>query len=343
MKQPVIYYQTDSRWKNSLYACKGESSTIGGSGCGPTALAMVLATWADSSVTPKTECDWAESHGYKCYGNGTYYSYFVPACARYNLKCVQLNRDTIYENDKAKEHDIAKQAIENNHLVIACMGPGTWTKGGHFVLVYNIKGNTIYINDPASSSIKRTQGSYATFKKQVKLYWVIYNPITDPLNSNTDKGAKTVKYKATVTASVLNCRTGPGTGYPVVRTYTKNTEVVITKESGNWGQTSEGWISLEYVNNKINIVEVTNPTPSTQKTDEIYDLLAKLIDYMTEEQAYKIYKKACDYMNLLPEPEWSKAEGGMDYMKSQGLMSGQPERPVKRDELAAVLFRQSKK
>ena len=65
MRQPVSYLQTDPRWQALDYSAAGERTTIGASGCGPTAMAMVLATWADPSVTPATECAWALAHGYK--------------------------------------------------------------------------------------------------------------------------------------------------------------------------------------------------------------------------------------------------------------------------------------
>ena len=47
MKQPVSYLQTDPRWGGQDYSAAGERTTIGASGCGPTAMAMVLATWVD--------------------------------------------------------------------------------------------------------------------------------------------------------------------------------------------------------------------------------------------------------------------------------------------------------
>ena len=103
-KQPVVYYQTDPRWKNVSYSAKGESTTIGASGCGPTSMAMVLATWADKTVTPKSECAWALAHGYKAPHQGTYYSYFVPAAKRYNLTCIQLNGASIYGNQIGRAH-----------------------------------------------------------------------------------------------------------------------------------------------------------------------------------------------------------------------------------------------
>ena len=61
-QQPVSYLQTDPRWSAKDYSARGEKTTIGASGCGPTAMAMVLATWADPQVTPATECAWALAH-----------------------------------------------------------------------------------------------------------------------------------------------------------------------------------------------------------------------------------------------------------------------------------------
>ena len=151
---------------------------------------MVLATWADKNVTPKTECAWALANGYKCLHGGTYYSYFKPAAARYGLNAYQVNYSSIYGNSSSSYHKQAKQAIENNHLVIACMGKGTWTSSGHFILVYNISGNIVYINDPYSSAKNRTEGDYSVFKKQVKYYFIIENPEPNGKEVNYDAKVK---------------------------------------------------------------------------------------------------------------------------------------------------------
>ena len=105
MTQPIRYLQTDPRWAKLDYSAKGEKTTIGASGCGPTAMAMVLATWADKSVTPKSECAWALSRGYKAPKQGTYYGYFTPAAKRYGLKAYMLNSTTIYGKKEAKEQE----------------------------------------------------------------------------------------------------------------------------------------------------------------------------------------------------------------------------------------------
>lgn len=193
-KQPVSYLQTDPRWKNIPYAVKGESATIGGSGCGPTSMAMVLATWADPKVTPATECAWALKNGYKAKGQGTYYSYFPPAAKRYGLDCRQLNHASIYGNNGAVYHTTAREAVLNGDLVIACMGKGNWTRSGHFVLVWWIdrEKDVVYINDPASTKTARTRGSYSLFVKQVKYYFVIKRPATVPEKEEPDMTEKQV-------------------------------------------------------------------------------------------------------------------------------------------------------
>lgn len=178
MNKPISYLQTDPRWANADYSAKGEKTTIGKSGCGPTAMAMVLATWADKSVTPKSECAWALAHGYKAPHQGTYYGYFAAAAKRYGLYCRMLNGTNIYGNPNSKYHAEAKAAVDRGNLVIACMGKGLWTSSGHFVLVWKIDGNTIYINDPASTRTVRTQGDYSLFKNQVKHYFVVEKPAT---------------------------------------------------------------------------------------------------------------------------------------------------------------------
>lgn len=174
--QPVYYMQTDSKWGYNDYSAKGEKTTIRASGCGPSSMAMVVATWVNSSVTPATECAWALANGWKCPNSGTYYGYFEAAGKHHGLTVTRLNTASIYGNSTSACHAKAANAMANGDLVIACMGKGTWTSSGHYIVCWNLVGNTIYINDPASTKPARTQGNYATFKKQVKYYWVIKNP-----------------------------------------------------------------------------------------------------------------------------------------------------------------------
>lgn len=252
--QPISYLQTDPRWANLDYSAKGENTTIGRSGCGPTAMAMVLATWADPAVNPKTECAWALAHGFKAPHQGTYYGYFEEAGRRYGLKTYRLNYTNLYGNDRSAYHAQAKDALDRGDLVIACMGKGNWTSSGHYVLVYGVQGDTVYINDPASTKASRVHGDYAVFKRQVKYYWVIERP-------------------------------------------------------------------------------------ADKKEDDDMDI-NKLLNEMTDEQAYTLLQKAHRHANTLAEPEWSQKEGHWEKAKKSGIVDGTgPERPIKRCEVVAMLGR----
>lgn len=50
----------------------------------------------------------------------------------------------------------------------------------------------------------------------------------------------------TSTASALNVRKGPGTGYGVVRSYPNGTRFDLYEVQNGWGRTPSGWISLQY-------------------------------------------------------------------------------------------------
>lgn len=176
--QPVVYYQTDRRWASQSYAVKGEVTTVGASGCGPTAMAMVLATWADKRVTPATECAWALKNGFKALRHGTYYAYFAPAARRYGLSCTQLNGASIYGSPNSAYHDTVMAAVKAGDLVICCMGPGNWTRSGHFILLWDVDAvrDIAYVNDPASSLPRRIRGSWQLLKREVKFYFRVKRP-----------------------------------------------------------------------------------------------------------------------------------------------------------------------
>lgn len=177
---PVSYLQTDSRWKNHNYSAKGEKKTIGTSGCGVTAAAMVIASLKDKTVTPVTTAEWAMQHGYKALNQGTYYSYFVPQFSLYGIKCKRLNTANLYGKSSSAVHtqtlETALQALQQGNWVIACMGKGNWTSTGHFILLYKYENGYVYIHDPASVSASRTYNTWNLFAGEVKYLWTVTVP-----------------------------------------------------------------------------------------------------------------------------------------------------------------------
>lgn len=171
-KKPVSFLQTDSRWSKKPYRVTGEASTIGSSGCGPACAAMVIATLKDASVTPVETCAWSVQHGYKALNQGTYYSYFQPQMAAYGIECRQLLSSRILNQPDHPIHDQVKEYLAQGYYVIALMGPGTWTSGGHFVLLWAWD-DKVRINDPASTKDNRLNGDPAAFRNEARCYWLV--------------------------------------------------------------------------------------------------------------------------------------------------------------------------
>ena len=171
-KQPVSYLQIDPRWKSMDYSAKGEKTTIGASGCGPTCAAMLIETLTGKTFTPADACEWSLEHGYKACKQGTYYSYFAPQFKAFGLTCEQLNWSNLYGKPGDATHAEAFKRLKQGDYLIACMGKGTWTSGGHFVVVWWEDGK-VRINDPASTKDVRVNGDLSTFKSQVKYYWAV--------------------------------------------------------------------------------------------------------------------------------------------------------------------------
>ena len=175
-KRPVVYMQTDPRWKTHNYSAKGEQKTIGSSGCGVAVSAMVIASLKDPSVTPATTAQWSMSHGYKALNQGTYYSYFVPQFSAYGIHSDRLNQLNLYGKTVSSAHEKALLALKSGDWVIACMGKGNWTSTGHFILLYRFENGFVYINDPASTKETRTKNTWDLFARQVKYMWVVHVP-----------------------------------------------------------------------------------------------------------------------------------------------------------------------
>lgn len=171
-KQPVSYLQTDPRWAKKPYRVPGESATIGGSGCGPTAAAMLIETLTGKTYTPEDACAWSVAHGYKALNQGTYYAYFEPQFAEFGLSCKMLNWTNTYGKPDHPNHEKVATMLKEGYYAIALMKKGLWTSSGHFVVVWWQDGK-VRINDPASTKDARLNGDIQTFRSQAAYYWMV--------------------------------------------------------------------------------------------------------------------------------------------------------------------------
>lgn len=134
----VYYNQADGRWKNHPYA----GTTSYWAACGPTSMSMVVSTLTGKDINPPIMMDICTNSGYACNGAGSYHSIVPGISKQFGLKCTGIGYD------KAK----LKSALENGNLVVALMGKGHFTKGGHFIVLRGITSDgQVLVNDPSSN------------------------------------------------------------------------------------------------------------------------------------------------------------------------------------------------
>lgn len=164
-REPVDYKQYDSRWKNIMYsATNSKSQTIGSSGCGPTSMADIMACWIDKNITPVEMCQYALKKGYRTKNDGTAWAYFKSVANAYSQGFSSFVQ--------TKSLSTLKAALANGAFAVCSMGPGYWTKGGHYICVYKMDNTYVYAKDPASSSRKKQKiSAFEDQRKQFFIFW----------------------------------------------------------------------------------------------------------------------------------------------------------------------------
>lgn len=134
----IYYSQTDPRWADKPYG----TDSIGGYACGPTAMAMVVSSLTDRIIDPPTMAQWAVDNGYWASQSGTYHSFIQGASKAFGLNCQSFTQRT---------PEALQNALLSGDLLVALMGPGHFTQGGHFIVLRGITlDGEILVADPNS-------------------------------------------------------------------------------------------------------------------------------------------------------------------------------------------------
>ena len=273
----TYYSQIDNRWKNKMYSSVGNTAqTIGTSGCGPAATAMVVSS-IKGNITPDQMADLYMKYGYRSANQGTYWSAF-----KWTADVFDIGYSECYKLDDA----IAK--LKDNHYIIASCNQGLFTYGGHFVVMVGLEGNYIKIFDSylyngkydtasrRGKAIVKGNTTYVSIKNfrqyaNYKKFFCFKNDRTNAnenndTSDNTNAGISKVNYQVKITAnSGLNIRAGASTSYPRFGGYAKGTIVTILAESNGFGKTDRGWISLNYTSTNIGNSSVVGTSGQTKK------------------------------------------------------------------------------
>lgn len=134
--------QWDTRWGYEPYG----DSTVFYAGCAPTCLSMVFSYLKqDPSLTPAKIKSFSEENGYYVSGVGTAHSLLSDAALEYgvNVTGVPIDEASI------------KQALDEGKVLVFNMVPGTFTRVGHFIVVYGEQDGKLMVRDP--NNIGRTE------------------------------------------------------------------------------------------------------------------------------------------------------------------------------------------
>lgn len=150
------FHQRDERWHDHPYDRKA-GEDIGTAGCGPTALSIVVSSLLQRNVLPTEIGDWSYKNGYVAPGQGSYHSLIPAAAEHYGLTV-----------ESAKSLNDVHEALEEGKLIIAIMGPGHFTPGGHFIVLRGITAKKkILVADPVSMDRSQQEWDLALIWSEV--------------------------------------------------------------------------------------------------------------------------------------------------------------------------------
>lgn len=137
---PIVYFNQGSEtWAEQPYG----TDDIGRYGCGPTAMAIVVSSLTETPVTPAEMARLAVSQGYWAKRSGSYLSIVEGLSAQAGLSAASLQQRT---------PDTLTDFLLNGSLMVALMGPGHFTKGGHFIVLRGVTlSGKILVADPNST------------------------------------------------------------------------------------------------------------------------------------------------------------------------------------------------
>lgn len=134
----TYFYQAGEEWAEKPYG----TDTIGPYGCGPTVMAMAVASMTDTDTDPEAMAAWAVEHGYWARRSGSYHSIVIGTARAFGMEA---------EAFRSRDPDDVRSALWDGKMLVALVGPGHFTKGGHFILIRGATlGGDVLVADPNS-------------------------------------------------------------------------------------------------------------------------------------------------------------------------------------------------
>lgn len=117
-----IYIQSDPRWASAPYG----SSQVGPSGCGPSAMAMIITALTGQPVTPDQTAKVAGDDGMYIPGTGSSWNVAPDLAKHYGLKATKINSDVTAISNAIKS---------GSYVIMSGQGSAPFTSGGHYIMI----------------------------------------------------------------------------------------------------------------------------------------------------------------------------------------------------------------
>lgn len=255
---PKLTYisQIDRRWRNYPYTVtNNKNQTIGTSGCGVAAAAMIIDSIV-GNVSVKELADVFVKYGYRSPNNGTYWSANRAIADEFNIEYKETSSfDTMIEN------------LKNDNYIIASVGNGLFTTGGHYIVIYGIDGENLKIYDPylyvgkfdtatrrgkayvSGDTVFCTKDNFKNYANYKRFFCYKHSPNSENKKNFIDNSVQNESYTRYVKVSTrLNIRSGAGIQNKIVGKLNNGVKVTVYETKENWSRIGDNiWVSSDYL------------------------------------------------------------------------------------------------
>ena len=208
------------------------------------------------NVSVKELADVFVKYGYRSPNNGTYWSANRAIADEFNIEYKETSSfDTMIEN------------LKNDNYIIASVGNGLFTTGGHYIVIYGIDGENLKIYDPYlyvgkfDTATRRgkayvsgdtafcTKDNFKNYANYKRFFCYKHSPNSENKNNFIDNNVQNESYTIYVKVSTrLNIRSGAGIQNKIVGKLNNGVKVTVYETKENWSRIGNNiWVSSDYL------------------------------------------------------------------------------------------------
>lgn len=124
----IFYLQCDPLWANTPYGTSGKTACS--SGCGPTAMAMIITALTGNKVTPAETVPYASQMGMYITGQGSSHDVPKVLAPHWGLSAKPVSSFSVT--------GVSNAVTASSMVIMAGKGPSPYTKGGHYIAIRGV-------------------------------------------------------------------------------------------------------------------------------------------------------------------------------------------------------------